>query len=600
MGRQSLSDESSCSSLGAFAGRFGIYRLLLAGRARQQAAGDHAFANQLVLHIGFALEAAGGAAEGENVHLDAKLIARRYRPPEARALDTGKHQQLIVAVLNFAEQQRGPRLRHGLNDQHTRHDGVAGKMSDEKGLVDRNILDGDDPLSTDEFDHAVDEQHRIAVRQQVEKLADTERLFAAVCRRRMERSFHVGWRKAQIIHLSFRHSAAIGHFLRGFMTNVNQVQHALREIAAWLEGRQEGMVAAARELVLRESPTHDKVACDQLCEYLARQFKSLGGKDRIHPQANTGNHLQVDFPGREQRAPILLLGHFDTVYELGTLQTMPWSERDGRLYGPGVFDMKAGIVQMMFAIQALGEVRRPIRVWLVSDEEAGSTTSRATTEALAKECAAVLVCEPSGPGGALKTARKGVGAFTLKVTGVAAHSGLDFEKGHSAILELAHQLHAIMRLMDIGRGITINIGIIHGGTRTNVVPAEASADIDLRVERKEDGAEIECRMHELIPVNPNCKLEVTGGLNRPPLERTEQVVQLFELARTIAQELGFELHETAVGGGSDGNFTAGIGVPTLDGLGAVGDGAHAVHEHIIAEELPRRAALLAALIQAIP
>jgi glutamate carboxypeptidase len=363
------------------------------------------------------------------------------------------------------------------------------------------------------------------------------------------------------------------------------------------------MVDAVRELVLHESPTPAKQACDRLCELLAGKFAGIAGEVTVHRQSAAGNHLQVDFAGSDERKPIMLLGHFDTVYELGTLGTMPWSERDGRLYGPGVFDMKSGIVQMQFAIAALhellGELPRPARVWLVSDEEVGSASSRATTESLARQCAAVLVCEPSGPGGALKTARKGVGAFTMKVTGVAAHSGLDFEKGHSAIIELAHQVHAVSRMSDLGRGITMNVGIVRGGTRSNVVAGEAVAEVDLRVPRNEDGAEMERRVRELRPVDPHCKLEVAGGMNRPPLERTAQVFQLFELARGVAGELGFELKETAVGGGSDGNFTAGIGVPTLDGLGAVGDGAHAAHEHVFAEELPRRAALLAALIQAI-
>jgi len=381
-------------------------------------------------------------------------------------------------------------------------------------------------------------------------------------------------------------------------------ERQLASISTQLRARQPEMIAALRELVLLESPTHEKHACDLLCAHLASQFARAGGEVTIHRQPTAGNHLQVDFPGREQRPPVMLLGHFDTVYGLGTLESMPWREQEGRLYGPGVFDMKAGIVQMMFAIAALhkvaGELPRPVKVWLVSDEEAGSASSRAATEALAKQCAAALVCEPSGPGGALKTARKGVGSFSLQVTGVAAHSGLDFEKGHSAILELAHQLQAIARLTDLARGITMNVGIVRGGTRTNVVPAEASAEVDLRVKRKEDGVEMECRMRELRPVNPNCNLEVTGGMNRPPLERTPQVMALFEMARKVAGELGFELSETAVGGGSDGNFTAGIGVPTLDGLGAVGDGAHAAHEHVIAAELPRRAALLAGLIAAIP
>jgi glutamate carboxypeptidase len=289
---------------------------------------------------------------------------------------------------------------------------------------------------------------------------------------------------------------------------------------------------------------------------------------------------------------------------LGALEKMPCRESKGRLYGPGVFDMKSGIVQMMFALRSLREVKgglpRAVKVLLVSDEEEGSVSSRAITEKVAKQCAAVLVCEPSGPGGALKTARKGVGSFTLKVTGVSAHSGLDFEKGQSAIVELAHQIHAVSRLTDLKRGVTLNVGVIRGGTRTNVVPAEAIAELDLRVAHKNDGAIMERKVHALKPVNPRCQLEITGGINRPPLERTKQVAALFELAREIAREMGFQLKEVAVGGGSDGNFTAGLGIPTLDGLGGVGDGAHAIHEHVITAELPRRAALLAGLIRAIP
>ncbi len=209
------------------------------------------------------------------------------------------------------------------------------------------------------------------------------------------------------------------------------------------------------------------------------------------------------------------------------------------------------------------------------------------------------MCEPSGPGGALKTARKGVGSFTLKVTGQASHSGLDFEKGQSAIVELAHQILAISQLTDLARGTTVNVGVIRGGTRSNVVAAEAVAEMDLRIAHKGDGAVMERKIRKLRPANKNCKLEIEGGINRPPLERTKQVVALFELARRIAGDLGFALEEIAVGGGSDGNFTAGIGVPTLDGLGAVGEGAHAQHESVIARELPRRAALLAGLIEAI-
>ena len=369
----------------------------------------------------------------------------------------------------------------------------------------------------------------------------------------------------------------------------------------WLTERQKEMVASVREIVLRESPTHEKKACDELAELLAHEFECLGGEVKLHRQREAGNHLQLNFAGGDRRRPLLLLGHLDTVYELGTLETMPWSERQGRLYGPGVFDMKAGIVQMMFAIWALREsaegLPRPVKVLLVSDEEAGSATSRAITEKLAKQCAAVLVCEPSGPGGALKTARKGVGGFRVKVTGKAAHSGLDFEKGHSAILELAHQIQAISQMTDLARGITLNVGVVRGGTRTNVVAGEAIAALDLRIVHKEQGPEMERRIRELQPVDPKCKVEIDGGINRPPLERTQQVAGLFHLARKIAREVGFALQEIAVGGGSDGNFTAGIGIPTLDGLGAVGDGAHAAHEHVVAAELPRRAALLAGLIE---
>jgi glutamate carboxypeptidase len=377
----------------------------------------------------------------------------------------------------------------------------------------------------------------------------------------------------------------------------------LRRILTWLQERQGEMIASTRELVLHESPTHQKQACDNLCLHLASEFECMGGHTRIHRQKAAGNHLQVNFDGPRGRTPILLLGHFDTVYDSGALDKMPWREQRGKLSGPGVFDMKAGIVQMMFAIWALreicGQLPRPVKVLLVSDEEEGSDTSRAITEKLAKQCTAVLVCEPSGPGGSLKTARKGVGSFTVKVAGRAAHSGLDFEKGHSAILELAHQIQAISQLSDLPRGITLNVGVIRGGTRTNVVPAEAVAEVDLRIAQKHDGARMEQKVRRLRPVNPNCTLTIEGGINRPPLERTDDVAALFELARKIAGTLGFDLREVAVGGGSDGNFTAGIGIPTLDGLGAVGDGAHASHEHVIAAELPRRAALLAGLIEAI-
>jgi len=386
-------------------------------------------------------------------------------------------------------------------------------------------------------------------------------------------------------------------------TALTESKTAARDLLHWLTDHQQEMVEHVREMVIRESPTHDKAACDSLCDYLAKQVEGLGGRVKIHRLPTAGNHLQVEFAGPRGRKPVLLLGHYDTVYNLGTLATMPWREQKGRLQGPGVFDMKSGIAQIMFALRALREVKgglsRPVIVWLVSDEEEGSDSSRFLTEKLATQCEAVLVCEPAGPGGALKTARKGVGGFLIKVTGQASHSGLDFEKGQSAILELSHQIQAISRLTDLERGITLNVGVIRGGTRTNVVAAEAVAEVDLRIARKSDGPLMERKVKALRPVNKKCSLQIEGGINRPPLERTKQVAALFHTARRLALELGFPLNEIAVGGGSDGNFTGGLGIPTLDGLGAVGDGAHASHEYVVAAELPRRAALLSGLIEAV-
>jgi glutamate carboxypeptidase len=290
------------------------------------------------------------------------------------------------------------------------------------------------------------------------------------------------------------------------------------------------------------------------------------------------------------------------VYPLGTLATtMPSRVANGRLWGPGAFDMKSGIALMLHAIEALRawheDVPRPLTVLLVSDEEVGSDTSRRITENLARQSAAVLVLEPShGPKGAVKTARKGIGEYVLKVTGKAAHSGLDFEKGQSAIVELARQIVAIQRLIDLNRGLTLNVGTVQGGTRVNVIPAEASAVLDVRVARKQDADGIDRKLRSLKPFNRKCKLEISGGMNRPPMERTSSVAALYKKAAEIAEQIGWKLEEAAVGGGSDGNFTAALGIPALDGLGGVGEGAHATHESILISELPKRAALFAELI----
>jgi glutamate carboxypeptidase len=377
---------------------------------------------------------------------------------------------------------------------------------------------------------------------------------------------------------------------------------------AYFNQRRDEIVSTIRELVEIESPSDNKAAVDQIADAVAEKFSQLGGEVRIHPAKDYGNHLQVNFGGKSAR-PILLLGHYDTVYPLGTLATMPCRANDNKLTGPGVLDMKSGIALMLHALAALqdwhkedwqGGLSRPVTVLLVSDEEVGSDSSRVITESLAKKAAAVLVLEPSyGFEGAVKTARKGVGEYLVKVTGKASHAGLDFQKGINAILELARQIQKVSSFTEIKKGVTVSVGIVSGGSRTNVVPAEASAQVDVRIARMKDAAGIDKKMRSLRPFNRKCKIEVAGGINRPPMERTAGVAALYAQARAIAHDLGWKLGEAAVGGGSDGNFTAGLGIPTLDGLGAVGDGAHAPHEHIRISELPRRAALLAGLIEAV-
>jgi glutamate carboxypeptidase len=371
---------------------------------------------------------------------------------------------------------------------------------------------------------------------------------------------------------------------------------------AFFNERSAEIVATVRELVEIESPSDNKAAVDRLGAVVAARFAALGGAVRFHPASNFGNHLQVDFAGSASGKPVLLLGHYDTVYPLGTLAAMPCRLVDGKLTGPGVLDMKSGIALMLHALAALqewhGQLPRPLTVLLVSDEEVGSDSSRAITESIAKKAAAVLVLEPSyGFEGAVKTARKGVGEYQVKVTGKASHAGLDFQKGVNAILELARQIEKISGFTDLKKGLTVNVGIVSGGSRTNVVPAEALAQVDVRIARMKDAAGIEKKMRGLRPFNRKCKVEVSGGVNRPPMERTAGVAALYARAVAIASDLGWKLGEAAVGGGSDGNFTAGLGIPTLDGLGGVGDGAHAVHEHIVISELPRRAALLTGLIE---
>ncbi|HEY1939188.1 MAG TPA: M20 family metallopeptidase [Candidatus Angelobacter sp.] len=371
---------------------------------------------------------------------------------------------------------------------------------------------------------------------------------------------------------------------------------------AFCQQHHQEMLSLLQRMVEIESPSDDKAAVDRMGAFLAGEFERLGGKVTFYLQKEAGNHLKAEFPG-DAGKPALLLGHFDTVWSMGTLANMPFCIEAGRAFGPGVYDMKAGIAMMIFALRALqeaGQPHRPVTILLDTDEEVGSTTGRPIVEATAKDCEAVLVLEPSqGPKGHLKTSRKGVGDITIRVRGRASHSGVDFQKGRSAIVELARQLLEVVRFTDLTRGITVNPGVIHGGTRSNVIAAEAWAEVDLRIARAADAAVLQEKFAGLKPFDPDCSIEISGGINRPPMERTEGTIRLFQIAKKIAAEIGMELDESSTGGGSDGNFTSALGVPTLDGLGALGEGAHAPHESVVIQELPRRTALVAGLIQSL-
>ena len=330
---------------------------------------------------------------------------------------------------------------------------------------------------------------------------------------------------------------------------------------------------------------------------LARLLGEAGGVVTLLRQRDRGDHVRAEFAGGPAR--ILLLGHFDTVWDVGQITRMPVRVQDGRLYGPGVFDMKASLGVAILAMQALQRPTgsRPHIVMLfTTDEEIGSGTSRAAIEFEAQHSDAVLVLEPSLPGGAVKTQRKGCGEFVLTAHGRSAHAGIDPRAGASAIVELAHQVLAIEALRDLDRGVSVNVGRISGGTRGNVVAELAEATIDVRVPTAAEARRLEHSIRALRAVNSEVRLEVAGGIERPPFERTAGVQRLYEQARIVARALGHELQEGSTGGGSDGNFTSAMGVPTLDGLGPQGDGAHAIHEHVLLADLPWRAAFLAGLL----
>jgi glutamate carboxypeptidase len=365
-----------------------------------------------------------------------------------------------------------------------------------------------------------------------------------------------------------------------------------------VETRSDWIRTILRELVLQESPSEDKAAVNAAMAIAEHHAQELGGRSKWHKQKNFGDVLELRFgPRRSERKPLLLLGHLDTVWPIGTLAGMPWREEKGRYWGPGVLDMKAGVVMALAAVSTLRELKlaRPITLLLNSEEEVGSPVSRVITERLALESEAVFVLEPA-QGLAYKTARKGVGFYNVQVTGVGAHSGVDFERGHSAVLELAKLVQTMSNFTNLERQLTVNCGVVAGGTRSNVVASQAHAEVDVRIAKASDAAYVEKLFRSLKLSDPHCKLEITGGINRPPMERKAGTIALFKKARKLAAEIGFALDEASTGGGSDGNFTAALGVPTLDGMGAVGEGAHAAHESVVIEHLVPRTALLAAMM----
>jgi glutamate carboxypeptidase len=372
-------------------------------------------------------------------------------------------------------------------------------------------------------------------------------------------------------------------------------------IARLVEKKSKWMEDHLQELVQQESPSEDPQAVNAAVALVEHWAQEQGARTKRHKQSEFGDVVELRFgPSRSKQKPVLLLGHLDTVWPIGTSNQMPWRKTDGRYWGPGVLDMKAGVVMALAALSTLREMKsaRPATLLLNSDEEVGSPISRAITERLALESAAVFVLEPA-QGLAYKTARKGVGHYHVEVTGVGAHSGVDFEKGHSAILELAKQVQTISGFTNLARKLTVNCGVIAGGTRSNVVASQAWTEVDVRIAKASDAAHVEKLFRSLKVSDPHCKLTITGGVNRPPMERKPGTIALFNKARSIAAELGFVLEEAATGGGSDGNFTAALGVPTLDGMGAVGDGAHAAHESVMIEHLVPRTALLAAMIASV-
>ena len=382
------------------------------------------------------------------------------------------------------------------------------------------------------------------------------------------------------------------------MLVASEIPVPMRALLAGARRKESALLDLTRKLVLAESPSDDKAAVDACVALAAARAQQLGGRVKLHKQRGFGDVMEARFGRKSKAGRILLLGHLDTVWPLGTLKAMPCRVSDGRLWGPGTLDMKAGVAMALTAIEMLTEaslLEREITLLLNSEEEIGSPVSRPITEKLATGCSAVYVLEPA-QGLAYKTARKGTGNWRIDIRGVAAHAGVDFEKGASALHELARVVETVSGWTDLKRGLTVSVGMAGGGSKTNVIPAEAWAEVDVRIARKSDGVPIERKFAALKAADKRCTLTVSGGINRPPMERTRGTVHLYHQARALATELGFALDEAATGGASDGNFTSALGIPTLDGMGAVGEGAHASHESILIEHLAPRTALLAGLL----
>lgn len=378
---------------------------------------------------------------------------------------------------------------------------------------------------------------------------------------------------------------------------------AIETLPQFFTRQTSAMIETLRTLVEHETPSLDKPALDAFAVSWAGRLATIAGLAvEVLPNATGGDHIQARFDGadRPDSPPTLVLCHYDTVWPAGTLARLPFRVEGERAYGPGSYDMKASLVLVEAALRAIVNLgltpRHPIVLLVTSDEEIGSPTSRALIEDRARACGRVLVMEAPLAGGRLKTARKGVGQFRVNVRGRAAHAGVEPEKGRNALVELAHQILKIQEFADPSLGTTLNVGLAQGGTAANVVPADAWAKIDVRVSRLDEADRINAALRGLQPVTADCEIVTEGRFNRPPMERSPAVARLFESARAIGSRLGLSLEDGSTGGASDGNFTAALGLPTLDGLGALGDGAHADHEHILIASLAERAALLTALL----